>query len=234
MGTSANILIKFKNKEICLYNHLDSYFKCLGIKIIKDLIKLLNENRIDKIIEKFDTHTIITDETEHSKKIINKILEYINIESFRWLEKDIIKIYKNYKEINEENKINDMILKEKYLQEIETLLEEKYSFRKHLINELFKDCKRFKESPWIYLIKYTCNEDGVYSVYKLFNHPFIYDEYRDCVDYEYVIDFNKELLIIEYENNNYNLPFNKFKNMDISELEYFEETEDFDEFLNNK
>lgn len=210
MGTSANIIIKFKSKKITLYNHHDSYFSCLGIKMIKDLIRLLDENTINEIIEKFDTHIIIDEsyEKEYNKKYETKLLNYINIETFTYLEDDIIKIYKKYKGLKENESVNKMFLKEKYLHEIKISLDKNCCFHKYLIKELFKCCYNFKNNPYIYLIKYTCNDNYIYSIYKVFKHEYIYVEHCNDIDYEYVIDFNKKIFTSEEHGE---LEFDKLK-----------------------
>jgi hypothetical protein len=47
MGTRGFIIIKFNNKYYAIYNHYDSYFSYLGLKIMNYLKELIQANELN-------------------------------------------------------------------------------------------------------------------------------------------------------------------------------------------
>lgn len=80
MGTRGTITIIFKNKKICLYNHWDSYPSGLGIKILRELLILLEKYSIEELIVLFDNIKIVNETIEPTEDDIKNLEDYTNLE----------------------------------------------------------------------------------------------------------------------------------------------------------
>jgi hypothetical protein len=79
MGTPGYIIIKINNKNYVFYNHFDSYVEVLGLLLVKNLIKLLSENEIEKIKNLFGE--IKDDESEFVIDYKTKeLIENVNLQ----------------------------------------------------------------------------------------------------------------------------------------------------------
>ena len=69
MGTSSLIFIHINGKSYTFYNHFDSYFEGLGLKLLSDCIELLErENGLNRLKEIF-TKMEEMEETEDTEKV---------------------------------------------------------------------------------------------------------------------------------------------------------------------
>ncbi len=59
MGTRGLFGFKWKGKYYLAYNHYDSYFDGLGIDLIKEIIKMIKENKINEWIHLLENIKII-------------------------------------------------------------------------------------------------------------------------------------------------------------------------------
>ncbi len=79
MAVGGTIRIIYNGKFVCLYNHWTSFPNDLGLNLVKELIKLLNEFSINELKVKFEKLVIVTNNRTPNNEEINMLRQYSDI-----------------------------------------------------------------------------------------------------------------------------------------------------------
>jgi hypothetical protein len=91
MGTRGIFAFKYKGIYYTFYNNYDSYFSCLGISLLKEIKRMIDNNELDIWISKLNSLKIVTeyynnDEDDISELFYGNIGSYENILDYGYVD----------------------------------------------------------------------------------------------------------------------------------------------------